>query len=405
GFLVLVVSCANTANLMLARSVRRSREIAVRSSLGASRKRIVAQLLTESVVLAVFGGAIGLAVSLVGVRTFAAWVPQDALPYWLHYGMDGRVFAALIAVSFSTVLVFGLAPAIQASRADVNQILKSGGRGSTNRRSTRRLTTAFLAAQLALTVILLCYTVIDLRGSAPELVSDAALRTTDILSASITLPADGYPTQEERRGFLQRLMERIETTAGVESAAFASALPLRPAVEQRLELEGRSMGPGEADANVWTMAVGPRYFETLSLPMLAGREFSAQDGLPGHAHALVNQRFVELYLPGQGAIGRRIRLHSPTAQDPKAEWLEIVGVSHAVRQRGDPTADPIVYVPLQALAPPAPVLMIRSRESLEPLVAALRETVRTLDSNLPLYNVMTMERAIEQVEWVGQVSS
>ena len=404
GFLVLVVSCANTANLMLARSVSRSREIAVRSSLGASRTRIIAQLLTEAVVIAAFGGAIGIVVSLVGVRAFAAWVPQGALPYWLHYGMDGRVFAALVSVSFGTVLIFGLVPAIQASRADVNQLLKSGGRG-TSRHATRRLTTGFLAAQLALTVILLCYAVNDIRTSSPELVSDAAIRSTDILSASITLPPGGYPSPNERRIFLQRVIDGVAAISSVESATLTTALPLRTSVEQRVEVEGQPLGTGEAGATVWTVAIAPRYFETLSLPMLAGREFSAGDGLPGRTRALVNERFVELYLTGTKPLGRRIRLNHPNKQDPKAEWLEIIGVTHSIRQRLTATPDPIVYTPLHALAPPSPLLMVRSRARLEPLVAMLRDTVRALDANLPLYNVMTMNRAAQEVEWVGRVSS
>ena len=405
GFLVLVVSCANTANLMLARSVSRSREIALRSSLGASRKRIVAQLLTEAVVIAAFSGAIGMLVSLVGVRAFAAWVPQGALPYWLHYGMDGRVFAALASVSFGTVLIFGLVPAIQASRADVNQLLKSGGRGGTSRLATRRLTTGFLAAQLALTVILLCYTVNDVRTSSPELVSDAAIRSTDILSASITLPPDSYATPDERRIFLERVIDGVAAIGGVESATLTSALPLRTAVEQRVEVEGQPLGAGEAGVTVWTVAIAPRYFETLSLPMLAGREFSADDGRPGGTRALVNERFVQLYLAGAKPLGRRIRLNSPNKPDPKAEWLEIVGVTHSIRQRLAATPDPIIYISLHALAPPSPVLMIRTRTRLEPLVAMLRDTVRVLDPNLPLYNLKTMNRAIEEVEWVGRVSS
>ena len=405
GFLVLVVSCANTANLVLARSVARSREIAVRSSLGASRPRIIAQLLTEAIVIAAFGGIIGITVSTIGVRMFATFVPQDALPYWLHYGMDGRVFAALVLVSFGTVLIFGLVPAIQTSRADVSQILKSGGRGTTNRPTTRRWTTGFLAAQLALTVILLCYTVIDLRRSAPELVSDSTLRTTEILSASVTLPADKYPTPAARRDFLQRLMSRVEATPGVEAAALASQLPLRSAVEQRLELGGQPIGAGESGATVWTIAIGPEYFRTLSLPLLAGREFSSQDGLPGRAHALVNQRFAEMFFSGANAVGQRIRLHSPKGQDPNAEWLEIAGVSQSVRQGLNSIPDPIVYLPWQAAPPSTPVLVIRSRGRLEPVVAGLRESLRTLDSDLPLHNVKTMEQAIAEMEWVGQVSS
>ncbi len=414
GFLVLLISCANVANLMLARAVHRGREIAIRASLGATRMRIIRQVLIESTVLAALGGILGLVVSLLGVRLFAAGVPDGSLPYWLDYTMDARVFSALTAVSIVTVFVFGLVPALQASKADVNQILKAGGRSVITGRGARRWTTGFLAAEFALTVVLLSYVVINLRTSTPEVPSDRALNIPALVTASITLPADKYRTPEQRADFYSRLSERIAAVPGVVSASVASALPLRGAAERQLDIEGRSRGAGETGPAVWTIGVGTRYFETLGLPLPRGREFSDRDGRAGQEHVIVNQRFADMFFDREDPIGRRIRLTAPapagtaaTAQPSPASdapWLTIVGVAPSVRQRPGSSPDPLVYMPLRATPPPTTALVVRSTGEPGAITRRLREAVSSLDPQLPLYRVMTMERAIDEVEWVGRVS-
>ena len=303
--LVLVVSCANAANLMLARASLRTRELAIRGSLGASRLRVVRQLLVESVVLAAIGGAVGCGVSIIGARFAQTFVPENALPYWLHYRMDVSVLVALIAVSFATILVFGLLPAIQASKTDVNQVLKAGRRGGTWARASSRWTTAFLTAQFGLTVILVAYAVADIQTRGPELRSDATIDAADLLSASVTLPRGQYQAPDDRVGFYRTVYERLGAIAGVSSLSIGSALPRRGATERRLGLEGVQNG---TDARVWTVSVGPRYFQTLGLSATVGREFVAADGLPGNGNVVVNQRFVELFSASQNPVGRRCAL-------------------------------------------------------------------------------------------------
>ncbi|MBA3269959.1 MAG: ABC transporter permease, partial [Acidobacteria bacterium] len=241
GFLVLVVSCANVANLLLARAVVRAREFAIRGSLGARRLRIAGQLLVESLVLATMGAAVGVAVSVAGVRVFASAVPQNTLPYWLNYDMDARVFGALVAVSFLAVLVFGLVPALQGSRVDVNRVLKDGGRTGTGRGSARRLTTGFLVAELALTIVLVANVVTAFRNNTPPLPSDTRINSRELVVASVTLPSDKYSTPQQRAAFYGELDERLRGDALIAAAAIASVPPGPGGTEQRLEVEGRPL--------------------------------------------------------------------------------------------------------------------------------------------------------------------
>lgn len=398
--LVLVVSCANAANLMLARAALRTRELAIRGSLGASRMRVVRQLLVESVVLAAIGGAVALVVSIIGARYAQAFIPENALPYWLHYRMDGSVFAVLIVVSFATVLVFGLIPAIQASKTDVNEALKTGGRGGTMGRGASWWTTAFLTAQFGLTVILLAYAVNDIQTRAANLPSDVRIDSDDLLSATITLPAEQYRAPSDRIAFYRALEERLVSIAGVSSFGLGSALPRRGASERRLELEGSRE---TSDATVWAISVGARYFETLGLGATVGREFVTADGLPGNKNVIVNQHFVDLFSASQNPVGRRVRLANPDASKIDGEWFTVVGVMPDIRHRDD--VDAMVYLPLNETAPATISILIRAAGSQGTIVRQLRDEMRRVDPNLPLYRVMTMPQAINEVAWVSEMSS
>jgi putative ABC transport system permease protein len=403
GFLVFLVSCANVANLLLARAVVRAREFAIRGSLGARRLRIAGQLLIESLVLAALGAAVGVAVSLAGVRVFASFVPENTLPYWLNYGMDGRVLAALVGVSFIAVLVFGLVPALQGSRVDVNRILKEGGRSATGRRGARRLTTAFLVAEFALTIVLVANVVTSLRNNTPPLPSDARINSRELVVASVTLPSDKYPSAQQRAAFYAELDARLAADTSISAAAIASVPPGPGGTEQRLEVEGHTLGAGDKPPTVWSVAATPGYFEALTVPVVRGRALAADDGRPGRTHAVVSERFVELFMPGKEPIGYRIRLTSPASAAP-AEWLTIVGVSQTIRQRSGSSDDPIVYVPLAMSAPSNATVLVRSSAETSSLTAALRGRLMEVDANVPLYRIRTMKRALEDADWNGRLS-
>jgi predicted permease len=407
GFLVLVVSCANVANLLLGRAVARAREMAIRGSLGASRGRVAAQLLIESAVLATLGAAVGLVVSLAGVRVFSAGIPANTLPYWLHYTLDTRIFAALVAVSFGAVLVFGLAPAVHASRTDINRVLKDGGRTGTASGRTRRLTTAFLAAEIALTTVLLANVLNGFRTTDAPLPSDAVISTDEVITGSVTLPADRYRGAEQRLRFFEQIDQRIRTLPGVVGHTIAAVLPVRPAPEQRVEIEGAAAPLNERTPSAATVAIGPRYFATLSLPVERGREFDDRDGRPGQDQVIVNRRFVEMFLAARDPIGRRIRLTPPTAPAgaPPAPWMTIVGVAASVRQSPDTTPDAVVYTPIYAAAPTTVALLVRSPGQRSAITPAIRAQIAAVDPHVPLYRVMTLGRTIDDAEWNRRLSN
>jgi len=401
SLLIVLVSSANAANLLLARSVLRAREMAIRASLGAGRRRLVAQLLIESLILAGLGGTLGLCVSVGGVRLVTSLIPDGVTPYWIDYSMDRMVFAALVAMSFVTVAIFGLVPALHAANDDVNRVLRGGGRGATTR--TRRWTFVFLTAEIAVTVVLLAQAVASARNDGNDLASDAAVNTTEILSASIALPATRYTTPQQRSGFYTAAIDRMSAIPGVAAAAVASSLPRYGSVTQSLDIEGAIQAQGERGA-VSTVRISPGYFDTFRVPIQRGRAFDLTDGLAGREHVIVNQRFADTYFSGADPLGRRIRVAMPNAPADAASWHTIVGIAADIRQQSVPGAEPVVYLPIAGAAPASASLLLRS--SLDP--AALAESLRTaaaeIDANLPLYRVLTMREAIREIQWPGAVS-
>ncbi len=404
GCLVILISCANAANLMLARHVHRAREIAIRTALGASRRRVIRQLLVEGSVLATLGGLLGLAFAVGGVQVFRTAIPENVLPYWIDYSPDARVMVALVAVSAAAVFVFALLPAIHTSRSDVNAVLKDAERTGTGR-GGRGWTTAFLAAEFGLAVVFLALFVVNVRTALPALPTDLVIDTRDVLTATIALPAEAYGTLDERHAFYGRLRERLGALPAVSSMAVAGTLPLFGAEEGRLDVEGRPRGDTESGPAVRTVPVGPRYFETLGLTLIRGRDFTEADGGPGQAHVIVNERLVQQFFSETDPIGQRIAV-GPTegSADPQA-WLTIVGVAPSIRQRPAPTPDPLVYLPIRATPPATAILMVRSPMEAAALVPLLRDEVAALDRNLPLYRTRTMAQVVNDAQWNGRLST
>lgn len=402
SLLIVLVSSANAANLLLARSVLRAREIAIRASLGAGRRRIIVQLLIESVVLAALGGAVGLGISVGGVRIFTSVIPESSTPYWLDYSMDATIVAALVGISFLTIAIFGLIPALHASKSDVNHVLKEGGRSSTTR--TRRWTFAFLAAEIALTVVLLGQALVAVQNDGNELASDSQVATSEILTASVTLPRPRYATPQQRSDFYVHAIERLAAIPGVTAAAVATALPRHGSLRQSLSVEGVVRAPGEQGPAVSTLRISPGYFDALRVPIRSGRSFDGHDGSQGREHVIVSQRFAETYFPAAEPLGRRIQVAMPNAPAVEATWHTVVGVAADVRQQSIPGAEPVVYLPVAGAPPSTASLLLRSTLDTAGLAAALREAAAAIDPNLPLYRVLTMQHAIREVQWAGVLS-
>jgi len=405
GF-VLLIACANVANLLLARSAGRAREISVRVSLGATRSRIVRQLLVESVLLAIVSGVFGFGLSIVGIRLFDAAVADVGKPYWIQFTLDGRVFGFFATVCLATGLIFGLAPALHVSRTDVNETLKDGGRSGSGVRA-RRWTSALIVVELALTVVLLAGAGYMVRSFWTLYRREAGIETSRLLTLRLQLPNRKYPTPAARQDFFDRLDRRLAALGNVHGATVTTNAPMTGGNGRQMTVEGRPAA-GEQPPIVTQVLIGSRYFETLGLTLVRGRNFDESDGTPGHETAIVNQRFVAVHFPNEDPIGQRIRLTNeapPGAPAPTPTIVTIVGISPTVRQANfqQVLPDAVIYRPLRAQPPPFAVLLARSVGEPAGLTPAIREEVRAIDSDLPLFNIMTLDAMLAQGRYMFEV--
>jgi len=402
GGLIVLISCSNVANLLLARSVHRSREIAIRVSMGATRWRIVRQLLVEGMLLAAIAGLVGLGLSYVGLRIFTSAMPENGLPFWVAFTMDGRVFGVLAAVSLGTVLLFALAPALHVARADVNDLLKEAGRTSSGGTRARRWTAGLLAAQFGITVILVSSVNLSLRQFRAAERAAVVVNAPQLLTMSVTLPAEKYGSADQRRALYSAVHDRLSAIDSVEDSSVASALPFATRSNRRIVVEKIAMSR-DTPQNVVTVAVDPRFFETVGVRLFKGRGFGAKDGTPGHDVAIVNQRLVSLYFAGADPIGQRIAF-APDAKGAAPAWLTIVGVAPTIPQRTATVPDPVVYTPIRGAPPATFSLIVRTKTDPGTLTATLRETMRAIDRDVPLYQVMTLARVQRDSGWNARVS-
>jgi predicted permease len=380
GF-VLLIACANVANLLLARSSHREREIAIRLAIGATRGRIVRQLLTESAWLAALAGCAGFVLSVWGIRLLSGAVANIAKPYWIDWSMDARVFAFFAVLCLGTAILFSLAPALSLSNA----------RGL---RGVRSWSSALLIAEVALTLVLLTSAGSLLTSFVGLVRLDANLETSHLTTMALRLPGGKYGAREEQMRFLERLEERLSALEPISSFTMASTIPFAGAPSSELEIEGRPADAGTTPI-ASTVVVGSRYFETLGLRLVRGRAFTDLDGTPGQETAIVNELFVSTYFPGEDPIGRRIRLTGDAVHD----WLTIEGVSETVRQRTLQEPDPVVYLPFRVSPGALSRLIVGTRGEPAAAVALLREEVRALDPDIPVHGIMTMDELLSQSRW------
>jgi putative ABC transport system permease protein len=405
GIIVILVACANVANLMMARALSRAPEIAIRTSLGASRGRLIVQLLVEAIVIAGGGAVVGTLVSLGGVRAIDAGIPDGILPYWFAYTMDRVVFAALVGLALATVIAFGLVPAIHASRTDVNHTLKIGGRSATTAAGMRIWTGGFLTVQLALAMILLAQVAVATYLANQDIPTDAYINTTEVVTASITLPVASYPTADRRREFFDRLSERLRARSEVVASSRGTLLPGDQSGPRRLHLRRQEPAPGGASPTVLTIEAAPAYFDTLALGLLRGRDFTALDGTTSSV-AIVNERFAEVFLNGADPMNTQLAVspaNQPAAAQP--QWLTVVGVVPTIRQLSAGAQLPVVYVPIAATAPATSALMVRHRVDPEAAAGVLRTEAHAVDPNVALYRVRTLKQAVRDAQWNRHTSA
>jgi putative ABC transport system permease protein len=406
GALVLLVACANVANLLLMRGAVRGREIAIRTSIGATRARLMRQLLIESTLLAVLGVVTGLVVSIAGLRWLSGMIPAGALQYWMTLTIDGRVLVVLAAVSAVSVLVFGLAPALHLLRVDINQIIKDSGRAADAGRPARRWTTAFLAVEFALTLVLIALVVTGIRQTRATQRAEFSFDASPILSMWVTVSGQPYTTSDARQAFLDRVVASFGAVPGVSSVSVASALPRVGGPAMKLEIAGDSpSAPDRAIPTATVVAVGQLYFETLRVPLARGRAFTAMDAGPGEPAAIVSQRLVDMFFGTRDPIGQLIRV-TPPGTTVAGPWTRIVGVSPTVRQTfSGANPDPVVYLPYRSSSSPTAAILVRGDGSPDALAPVLRQALHGLDPHLPLYRVMSLQRAMDEAGWNGRMAS
>jgi predicted permease len=416
GF-VLLIACANVANLLLSRAAHRAREIALRIALGASRWRVVRQLLVESIVLGCIGGALGMLLAFVGIRLFDAAVADSGKPYWIQFTVDWVVLGFLAGICVLTGILFGLAPALQVSKTSVNEVLKEGGRGSSGSRRAQWLSSTMVVVEVALTIVLLVGAGLMVRSFLKLYSQDIGIRTDYLMTMRLALPSTKYPTPESRREFYDRLGPRLEGVPGAESVAMATNVPPQGGGRRDLEIEGRPAASGTQRPAVTTVTISPTFFEAVGAPLRRGRLFTATDGAPGSETVIINQRFASEFFPGEDPIGRRIRFppsqpgpgsSTPGTAAPPAPplvWRTIVGISQSIRHGSPQDAEPpaVAYIPLRMEPSGFAFLLIRSR--LEPgvIMNAVRREVQAIDQDQPVFTVQTMEQLLAQQQWPFRV--
>ncbi len=391
---VLLIACANVANLLLARAAARQREMGIRTALGAGRLRVARQLLTESVLLSLAGGGLGLLVALWGVKALRQW--NDASLAAMHgIGIESWVLVFTLGVSVITGLAFGVAPAIQAWRADVNAALKEEGRGDTggHRNWFRHL---LVVSEVALALVLLIGAGLLIQSFSRLMEVNPGFRADGVLTFQVTLT--GAKSSPQKVNFVEQIVERLKALPGVQTAAATDSLPLTHfARTTAADIEGRppidfsQVKPGEVPP-VSRPTVTLDYFNAMGIPLRNGRAFTSQDARAPAGSVIVNEAFEKHYFPGQSAVGKRIRLMAGRAE---ARWQTVVGVVNDVRQSGlagDVTLE--VYSPELEDIGGAMSFVIRVAEKPGHLISAMRAVVAEVEPNQPIHNVMTMEQRL-----------
>ncbi|MHB8486951.1 MAG: ABC transporter permease [Candidatus Acidiferrales bacterium] len=406
--LVLLIACANVANLLLARAAGREKEVAIRSTLGAGRLRLIRQLLTESVLLGLIGGAVGLLFGYGGLKILPAILPPaggiDEIPRISMAGISGTVFAFTIGVAILTGIIFGLAPALQFSRTNLAESLKESGRSSTGG-VQRRLTRNLLAiVEVGLSLVLLISAGTLIRSLRSLLNSNPGFNPKNVLSMQIWLPESHHSGTAQTREFFRQVIERMRALPGVISAGAINFLPLTSWSDfANFDIAGRPSPPPRQEFVAHYCIIDPQYFQTMQVPLVRGRYFTDADNQNTQGVAIINQTLARQYWANQDVIGQRVRIHlqesksvpwRPGASDA---WLTIVGIVTDTSQRkpGDQSEGEL-YLPY--LQTPSRIMRIVLRTSGRPelLASAARQAAQAIDPSQPVTEVQSMEQLVSQ---------
>jgi putative ABC transport system permease protein len=390
---VLLIACANVANLLLARAAVRQKEIALRLALGASRTRMTRQFLTESVLLSALGGSVGLLFSVVGLNFLKRFIPPN-ISQVQTIGIDARVLVFTLLISIATGLLFGLAPAVQMANSDLNDTLKETGRDSAAGRHGNRIRGFLIISEVAVSFLLLIGAGLLINSFIHLRHVDPGFRSEKLLTMKIVLPETRYPDKQGRSLFYDELLRRIETLPGVATAAVATDLPLTNTGNSLgIAMEGRADPAPDRMPIIITRVVSPGYFKTMSIPLLDGRVFTEGDKSDSPPVVIISETMARRFWPNEDPLGKRIKVGRSTSSRP---WLTVIGVVKDVRQYEliiEPK--PQMYVSYQQAEFFEPrALVIRANFDPLSLAGTVRQTVWEIDKDQPVSDISTMEEVI-----------
>jgi macrolide transport system ATP-binding/permease protein len=391
--LVLLIACANVANLLLTRAAARRREIAVRLAVGANRRRLIRQLLTESVTLALAGGGGGILIAYWGNGLLLAFKPEVSIPMTINLSVDWRVLGFSLVISFLTGIVFGLAPALQTSKPDLVPALKAETVSFSRGDRESRIHSLLVVAQMALSLVLLITAGLLLRSMQNAYRTDPGFERKNLMLLSTDLDLRGY-TKVEGQQFSRRLIERIKTLPGMRSVSLTSLFPLSMALSEAvIAVEGRESQGGSGGITVGSTNVAPGYFETMGIPLIQGREFSDRDTDGGPKAVIINHTMASRFWPGEYPLGKRIKVNP---LDPLGQYYEVIGIAKDSKfgTLGE-SPRPFMYMCVFQEYSPSITLIARTASDPEGMLASLRREVQSLDGDLPIYDVKTVTKHLE----------
>jgi len=402
--LILLIACANVANLMLARAAARRKEIGIRLALGANRARLIRQLLTESLLLSIMGGALGLLLAVWVTALMEGFVP--VLEYNIvknFFALDSRALVFTAIVSLATGLVFGLAPAWHSSNPDVVPVLK--GDPEDAHRGKRRafgLRNVLVVAQVALSLVVLVCGGLFIKSFRKAQTMDPGFGNANGLIVSLSPTLVGYE-DEQARGFYRQVVERVSHLPGVEAVAYARTMPLGDSSNSNGPVlkEGETLARGTAGRNIMMNIVSPGYFKTMQIPFVEGRDFDDRDTPKTHSVIIVNQVMADMLWRGESAVGKRVFIGADSR-----DFMEVVGVIKTCKYRNlaeDPK--PFFYYSMDQLRPRPMMMVIRPSVDPRSLVAAIRAQVESIDRRVPLYAIKTMKEHKTYALWAPDMAA
>jgi len=396
--LVLLIACANIANLLLARGSTRQKEIAIRTALGARRGRIVRQLLTESVLLSFAGGLIGTLLAMQGLSLLLA-VGADSIPRVKEIKLDSTVLAFTLVVSFATGLIFGLVPALQASKPNLNESLKEGGRNASASFAHNRVRSLFVIAEVAICLVLLISAGLMIKSFARLTSIGTGFNSENVLAVNVALASSKYKEDQQVTAFYQQALERISALPGVKSSATVAALPLFGGFGSRyFGIEGRPPQPPGQGYNANVNVSSPGYFQTLNIPLIAGRDFDERDVMKAPEVAIINQEMARRYWPDEDPIGKRLAVGN-------GPWRTVVGVVGDVKQAAlDVETRPEMFWPYYQMGLTFATIVVRTTSEPEAMTAAVRSEIQAIDKDLPVYKIKTMNQIVSESVSSGRLN-